>query len=100
MATFAITGVRLDGQQRIVRAAAGRVNPATNTWIAPPVEMDASDLANHIAIGDEVVSIFGAPGGTVLGPKFKRVTYSNGTEGIELAEDVPGKGVAELVKVV
>ncbi|WP_299793776.1 phosphatidylserine/phosphatidylglycerophosphate/cardiolipin synthase [Ramlibacter sp.] len=76
----------------------GRVDPASNKWIGAPAEQDAADVASLIATGDDVLSIFIIPGGTVLGAKFRRVTYQDGAEGIELEDEAEGRRVADLAR--
>jgi len=73
MALYGLTGVRMDTRGRISRARMQRADGATNQWLGEPGEYEAHEIANFIATGDEVYSIFVVTGGTVLGPKFRTV---------------------------
>ena len=73
------------------------VDGATNSWAGQPGQFEAHEVANLIAVGDEIFSIFIVPGGTVLGPKFRVVVYPGGAEGIELEADIEGRRVQDLV---
>ena len=91
MALYVVTGVHLDAHGRVIRA---RMQRALH---GQPEEREAHEIANMIATGDEIHSVFIVPRGTVQGPKFRRVVFANGSEGIELEQDVPGHRVQDLV---
>jgi hypothetical protein len=97
MALYGLTGVLIDENGQIVRARMQRVDGATGAWLGQPGEFEAAEIANSIATGDEVYSIFIIPGGSVHGPKFRQVIYENGTEGIELEEDIEGRRIQDLI---
>ena len=97
MALYGLTAVHLDASGRVTRARMQLINGATNSWIGQPGEFEAHEVANRIAIGDDIYSIFIVEDGTVLGPKFRHVVYAGGTEGIELETDVEGRRLQDLV---
>jgi hypothetical protein len=74
-----------------------RIDGATNSWIGEPGEFEAHEVAKMIVAGDTVYGIFIIPGGTTFGPRFRRVVYDLGTEGIELEQDVEGLRIRDLV---
>lgn len=96
MALYVVTGVHLDAHGRVVFARMQRADGATNALQGQPQEREAHDIANMIATGDEIHSVFIVPGSTVLGPKFRSVVFANGSEGIELEQDFPGRRVQDL----
>lgn len=98
MAIYGLTGVHIGDKGRIERVRMQPVDGATNEWIGEPREFEAHEAANFIAVGDEIYSIFISEGDTVLGPKFKRATYENGVESIELQEDIEGKRIQDLLQ--
>ena len=67
MALYGLTSVHINNHGRVVRVVMQGVNGATNEWLGQPAEFEADEVANLIALGDEVFSIFIVPGGTVLG---------------------------------
>lgn len=97
MALYGLTAVHLNESGRVMRARMQRTDGATNSWVGQPGEFEAHEVANFIATGDDVFSIFIVPGGTVLGPKFRRVVYAGGTEGIELEAEVEGRRLQDLI---
>lgn len=96
MATYCVTSVHVNAQGRILRARIQRADGATNKWIGQPGDIEAHELANLIASGDVVYSLFDVSGGTVTGPKFKMAVYDHGVEGIELETDVEGRRIQDL----
>ena len=62
------------------------------------MEVDADEVANMIATGDTVCTVFIVPGGTVLGPNMKRVIFDNRVEGIEMAAVVEARSFQDLVQ--
>jgi len=98
MAIYGLTAVHLDAQGTVVRARMQPLDGATNQWAGQPGEFEAADIANHIAIGDVVCGIFIVIGGTVSGSKFRRVVHADGTEGIELEQDLSGRRVQDLIQ--
>lgn len=97
MALYVVTGVHLDVRGQVVCARIQLADGAINTLLGQPQEREAHDIANMIAIGDEFYSVFIVPGGNVLGPKFRSVVFANGSEGIELEQDVRGRRVQDLI---
>jgi hypothetical protein len=97
MALYGLTAAHLDASGRVVRARMQQVDGATNSLIGQPGQFEAHEVANLIAIGDVIYTIFIVPGGTVLGPKFRVAVYQHGEEGIELEDDVEGRRVQDLV---
>ncbi len=97
MALYGLMAVHLDNSGRVTQARMQQADGATNTWLGQPGQFEAHEVANLIAIGDNVYSIFIVPGGTVLGPKFRRIVYAQGAEGIELEADVESRRVQDLI---
>jgi hypothetical protein len=97
MALYGLSGVHLDEQGRILRARLQQADGATNAWVGWPFEYEARQVANMIATGDVIYSVFIVLGRTVLGPRFRSVVYPNGDEGIELESETPGRGPADLL---
>ncbi len=97
MSIYGITGVHVNELGRIVRARLQQIDGASNTWIGQPNEVEAHQVANQIATGDIIYSIFIVAGGIVHGPKFRLVVYPHGSDGIELEEDIEGRQVQDLV---
>jgi hypothetical protein len=97
MAIYGLMAVHLDASGRVTQARMQQVNGATNSWIGQPGQFEAHEVANLIAIGDDVYSIFIVPGGTVLGPKFRVAVYQHSEEGIELENNVEGRRVQDLL---
>ena len=97
MAIYGLMAVRLNDAGRVTQARMQRADGATNSWLGQPGQFEPNEVANLIATGDEVFSIFIVPGGTVLGPKFRRVVYTGGAECIELEADVEGRRLQDLI---
>ncbi len=88
MSIFAVNGVRIDPlTRRVTRVRWGQVNPKNNSWAEEPREAQVIDVVDAIAGGDDVYTIFGVEGHTVVGPKLKTVVYRDASEGIELDVD-------------
>lgn len=97
MALYGLTAVHIDQHGRLERAVMQLADGATNTWLGHPEVFEDHEVANLIAVGDDIFSVFIVPGGTVLGPKFRRVVRHNGAEGIELEHDVEGRRIQDLI---
>lgn len=99
MATYIVTGVHRNALGRVNRGAMQRVNTATNQAEGPSVLMQAHEIANHLAVGDDVFAVFIVPGGTVLGPRFSQVVDLDGHEGVILSEDIEGRRLEDMVQI-
>lgn len=97
MALYGLTGVSLNEQGRVTWATMQQANGSTNAWIGYPYEYQANEIAERIAGGDIVYSIFLIPGGTVLGPKLRNIVFPDGSNGIELEESIPGRRLPDLI---
>ena len=98
MSLYAITAVRLNGTGRVVSAVIQGVDGEIPAWAGVATERDAADVAKMIAKGASVYTVFIDPGGTVLGPKLKRVVLENGAEGIAMYAEVDGRSFRDLVQ--
>ncbi len=98
MSPYAITAVRLNDAGRVVSAVIQGVDSAIPAWTGVATEVDAADVANMIANGDSVYTVFIVPEGTVLGPKLKRAVLENGAEGIEMYVEVDGRSFRDLAQ--
>ena len=97
MALYGLTGVHLDSEGRILRARLQEANGATSTWVGEPIECDAREVANMIAMGNVIYAVYIVLGRTVLGQRFRIVAGPNGNEGIGLESDGPGLGARDLL---
>lgn len=97
MAIYGITGVKLSERGMVEKASICLVDPQTNQWLGRPTTMVSHELASLIYRGDEIYAIFAVDGHTVCGPKFRYVVYAGGRESIELAEDIEGRRLGNLV---
>jgi len=97
MALFGLTGVHLDGEDRILRARLQEADGATRTWIGEPFECEAREVADLICSSNAIYAVFIVLGRTVLGPRFRNVAHPNGNQGIELESDSAGLGVRDLL---
>lgn len=98
MAVYGVTSVRLDDVGRIAMATLRLINTQTNQWLGEPMALDAHELASLVHKGDRLVGIFLVGGHTVHGPEFRYAEYGGGHEGIELAENVPGRTLGDLIQ--
>ena len=98
MSLYAISAVRLNGSGQVVSAVIQGVDGAIPAWTGVATEVDAAGVANMIAKGASVYTVFIVPGGTVLGPKLKRVVLENGAEGIEMYAKVFGRTFQDLMQ--
>jgi hypothetical protein len=98
MSLYAISAVRLNGAGQVVSAVIQGVDGAIPAWTGVATEVDAAAVAKMIAKGASVYTVFIVPGGTVLGPKLKRVVLENGVEGIEMYAKVYGRTFQDLVQ--
>lgn len=96
MSTFAISAVHLDDSGQITHARLLRPDSETQSWL-PHSELEAHEVANHIAVGDEIYSLFLVPN-VILGPKFRLVVYAGGAEGVELEADVVDRRARDLIQ--
>ena len=100
MSNFGITGVRLDDSGHIVSATISPIDAESKSPVGNAEVRDALEIASLIYKGDTVYGLFTVKGesGTVPGPKFTYVVHTDGSEGIELQENIPGRTVADLVQ--
>lgn len=98
MSLYAIAAVRMNDAGRVISVVIQGVDGAIPAWIGVATEVDAADVANMIANGDSVYTVFIVRGGTVLGPKLKRVVLETGAEGIEMYVEIAGRSFQDLVQ--
>jgi hypothetical protein len=90
MEMLAVTAMRVrNGRQEAFML--GRVNTATNRWIADPKPLEATELVDLLLSGDKIGTIFATDGGTVAGPMLCVHTYEDGTETVT-ADGEPSEG--------
>ena len=98
MGLYAIAAVRMNDAGRVISAVIQGVDGAIPAWIGVATEVGAANVAKMIANGDSVYTVFIVPGGTVLGPKLKRVVFENGAAGIEMYDEVYSRSFKDLVQ--
>ena len=99
MSVFGITGVRLDVHGNVLSARICQIDPAVPRWVGEAKVLDGSDLASLVVKGEAVYLIAVAEGLKVLGPLFQHKIFPGGNESVELAEDIPGRGLADIEQI-
>ena len=95
-ATYAITAVRFAGAQ-VVEAMMGLIDSAAQRWDLRPSPTRVTEVVDRRVEGDTVISLFPADeGGLEPGPEVKVDVLPEGTETLALAEDRPGRALADL----
>ena len=102
MRYHAVTAVRVDGIGRITHVVMDLEEPGDTDrlrlWSPNATEYDAKEVANIIAKGNVVETVFLKDSGRVYGPLMRRVEFEDGDEGIELAEEVEGYTYRDLIQ--
>lgn len=95
-AVYGITALRYRGNQ-IVEAMMGLVDAQLNDWDLGPAPTRLVDVVDRLVEGDTVITVFPSPrGGIEPGPQVKVDVLAEGTETLSLADEEPGKRLADL----
>ena len=95
-AVYGITALRYAGNQ-IVEAMMGLVDSNLDRWDLGPTPTRLVDVVDRLVEGDTVISMFpDDDGGLEPGPQVKVDVLAEGTETLALAEEEPGKRLADL----
>lgn len=95
-ATYGITALRYAGTQ-IVQAMMGLIGDQQSRWDLRPAPTSVTEVVDRLVEGDTVISLFpDDAGGLQPGPEVKVDVLAEGTETLALAEDRPGRGIADL----
>jgi hypothetical protein len=96
MEMLAVTAMRVrNGRQEAFML--GRVNTATNRWIADPKPLETFEVVDLLLSGDKIGTIFATAAGTVPGPMLRVHTLDEGEETVTTeGEPVDGRRVEDL----
>ncbi|MBC5765876.1 hypothetical protein [Ramlibacter albus] len=95
-AVYGITALRYSGSQ-IVEAMVGLVDENMAGWDLGPTPTKLVDVVDLLVEGDKVITVFpDDDGGLEPGPQVKVDVLAEGTETLALAEERPGKRLADL----
>jgi hypothetical protein len=95
-AVYGITALRYAGNQ-IVEAMMGLVDEDLEGFEAGPAPTRIVDVVDRIVEGDDVITIFPDEEGRIHpGSQVKVDVLPEGTETLALAEEEPGKRLADL----
>lgn len=95
-AVYGIAALRYAGSQ-IVEAMMGLVDENLAGWDLGPAPTRLVDVVDRLVEGDTIVSVFpDDEGGIAFGPQVKVDVLPEGTETLALAEEEPGKRLADL----
>ena len=97
MSDYGITAVRLDQDGWVETALIGEITRDCHDFVMGSVdEQEANAIATMIKHGDEVYCIFGDV--NERGPKFEAAVIPYGREGIKLVDDLPKRGLQQLIQ--
>jgi len=95
-ATYAITALRYAGPQ-ITEAMMGLIDGANDRWDMFPAPTRLTEVVDRLVEGDTVIALFPHEGGGLeAGPEIKVDVLAEGTETLALADEAPGRGIADL----
>jgi len=95
-AVYAITALRYSGAA-ITDAMMGLVDPQLEHWEAPPAPTRLVDVVDLLVEGDTVITLFQDEQGQLrVGPRVKVDVLAEGTETLSLADEAPGRRLADL----
>jgi hypothetical protein len=95
-AVYGITALRYADNQ-IVEAMMGLVDENFGGWDLGPAPTKLVDVVDRLVEGDTVVTVFpGEKGRIEPGPQVQVDVLAEGTETLSLAEEEPGKRLADL----
>jgi hypothetical protein len=95
-AVYAITALRYSGNS-ITDAMMGLVDAQLEQWDAPPAPTRLVDVVDLLVEGDTVITLFQDEQGRLrAGPQVKVDVLPEGTETLALADESPGRRLADL----
>jgi hypothetical protein len=93
---YGITAVRLEGNQ-VTEVMMGMVDPSLEHWDLRPAPTRLVEVVDRLVEGDTVVTLFPTERGTLqMGPQVKVDVQPEGSETLSLAEERPGRRLADL----
>lgn len=95
-ATYAITALRYTGPQ-ITEAMMGLIDGATERWDMFPAPTRLTEVVDRLVEGDTIVALFPQADGRLQGGSEILVdVLAEGTETLALADESPGRRIADL----
>jgi hypothetical protein len=95
-AVYGITALRYAGPQ-VVEAMMGLIDENQSRWDLKPAPTRVVEVIDRLVEGDTVVSMFPDDTGRLaLGPLVQVDVLAEGTETLALAEEAPGRKLADL----
>lgn len=93
---YGITAVRMEGRQ-VTEVMMGMIAPGLEHWDLRPAPTRLVEVVDRLVEGDTVVTLFPTERGTLqLGPEVKVDVLPEGVESLAVAEDRPGRRLADL----
>ena len=93
---YGITAVRLEGDQ-VSEVMMGMIDRSLEHWDLRPAPTRLVEVVDRLVEGDTVVTLFPSESGRMqLGPEVQVAVLRNGTETLALAEEQPGRRLADL----
>ena len=93
---YGITAVRMEGSQ-VSEVMMGMIAPSLEHWDLRPAPTRLVEVVDRLVEGDTVVTLFPTERGTLqLGPQVTVDVLPEGTESLSVAEDQPGRRLADL----
>jgi hypothetical protein len=93
---YGITAVRYAGAQ-VVEAMMGLIDASQKRWDMRPTPTRVTEVVDKLVEGDTVISMFpDETGGLEPGPEVKVDVLPEGTETLALADEGPGRSLADL----
>jgi hypothetical protein len=93
---YGITALRYSGNQ-IVEAMMGLVDSSMDRWDLGPAPTRLVEVVDRLVEGDKVITLFpDEDGGYKPGPQVKVDVLAEGTETLALADERPGRRLADL----
>ena len=97
MSVFGITAVRLDRDGWVEAAEFDEITQDGDDFVLGAIgERKVEDIATMIKGGAKVYCIFVQA--SKRGPQFAVANLKHGREGIKLVDDVPGRGLQQLIQ--
>lgn len=93
---YGITAVRLEGSQ-VSEVMMGMIAPSLEHWDLRPAPTRLVEVVDRLVEGDTIVTLFPTERGTLqMGPQVKVDVQPEGAETLAVAEDQPGRRLADL----
>lgn len=95
MHVLAVTAVRYEAGT-LSGLAMGRADAVTRAWIVEPKEVPLLEVVDHLADGEQVITLFPAEGGTLAPGPSLQIILAQGVESVETEGAPEGRRVADL----